>query len=136
MICCKIITDFSAIGGKFGRLLDSLGKYGDVLYENDVIYFGATEDMKVDKKKVKSIFRKSGYPECLILEYTKENPPKETDSLNGWINGKLMKINYNQYEIKSQEAFKNTMKGLDILERQIDMIQANQRQKEEGKDVR
>lgn len=136
MICCKIMANYGNPAGDFGKLLASLGKCGDILYENDAIFFGDTENLGTDEKKIRQIFKKSGYKDLFILVYTKENPPKESDGLNGWITDKLMKINYKQYEIQSQEVFRNTSKGLDILENEIDDMIRNRQRKEEGNDVR
>lgn len=132
MICCKIVANYNDTNGNFQKLIEKLIKYGDFLWENGAIFFGDTEHGDVDSKTIKRIFRSTGYKDCFICCYDKNNEPNERDeSINGWLADKLIKINYTSYERQSQEVFKNISKGLDILDEEIENIRQTQQQKEE-----
>ena len=122
MICCKIVTNFSSVEGKFSELLQKLGSKGSVLWEGNNLYFADVEN-DTDEKKLTSILKRCGYKKSFIDEYWKDNLPHESDNINGWVNDKLIKICYNKYQQESQEVFKNVSKGLDILNAEIDLIE-------------
>jgi hypothetical protein len=133
MICCKIVANYNDTEGNFKKLSEKLIQYGDFLWENGVIFFGDTEHEEMDSKKVKKIVRSAGYKECFVCSYDKNNEPSESsESINGWLADKLIKINYALYEKQSQTVFKNISKGLDILDEEIENIKQTQQQKEEG----
>ena len=83
MIVCKIMADFDDPSGDFSGLFDSLAQLGAILCPG-AMYFASSLD-PIDKKKVKKILKKYGYPDSVIIEYGVGNPPKETPSINGWI---------------------------------------------------
>lgn len=135
MICCKIITDFSNTSASFGKLLNSLARIGESLWIDNCLFF-ADVDGNTDEKKVASAVRKAGYTKVYVDEYTKDNPPKESDYVNGWLTDKIVKIIYKQCEDKSQEIFRNTMKGLDMINVEIERlskIKAKKAQKAKNK---
>lgn len=118
MICCKIVTNFSTTQGKFSGLMQSLRSQGCVLWEDGCLYFADTEK-NLDKKKVGNIVKKNGYSDFYIDVYSKDNEPHENDSVNGWLNDKLVKICYNECENQNQEVFRNISIGLDMLSEEI-----------------
>lgn len=126
MICCKIIANFSSKEGQFSVLLNKLGSLGDVLWDNNSLFFADVEN-DISEKKILSIIKKSGYGKGYIDIYTKENSPHENDYINGWINDKLIKICYNKCEQESQKIFKDISVGLDILNEEIDAIAKNKK---------
>ncbi len=120
MICCKIVTDFNNVNGKFGQLLTKLGKYGDVLWESGSMFFANTEDEEFDEKKLERILKQSGYKKFFLNIYSKDNEPRENDNINGWLYDRIMKINYISCERESQKIFKDISHGLDLLDEMLE----------------
>ena len=120
MICCKIVADFSDPRGKLSVLLQNLGKVGEFLFENDVIFFGNVEDEKITETRVKSIISRAGYHNFVLFVYDKDHTPRESDYINGWIVDKLRAINYNCYERQSQALFHRVAHGLDLLDKELE----------------
>ena len=83
MIVCKIVADFDGPSGDFSGLFNSLAPLGAILCP-DALFFASSLD-GVDKKKVKRLLKKHGYPDSVIIEYGVNNPPKETPDVNGWV---------------------------------------------------
>lgn len=85
MIVCKIMADFDSPSGNFSELFDSLAPLGAILCpEGNSLFFASSVD-SVDKKKVKRLMKKHGYPDSVVVEYGIGNPPKETPAINGWV---------------------------------------------------
>ena len=120
MICCKIVTDFNNVNGKFGQLLTKLGKYGDVLWESGSMFFANTEDEEFDEKKLERILKQSGYKKFFLNIYSKDNEPRENDNINGWLYDRIIKINYISCERESQKIFKDISHGLDLLDEMLE----------------
>ncbi len=138
MICCKIITNYNLESASFGGLIKDLTKIGDVLWENNSLYFGCTDDYFVDSKKLGRVLRKNGYKDFYINSYDKTNEPQDGDYINGWITERLIRMNYKQYEDASQSVFKNISEGLDILDAEIEKLYQKQSQSQtqtENKEV-
>jgi len=134
MICCKITADFNNANGSFKGVLDSLGKYADLYWENNYLFLGETDTDFLTEKKIINILKKNGYTKFFVDIYSKDNQPNETEAINGWLTDKLIKINYNTFERVNQEMLKNTMKGLEDLEKYVDLQlkQQKQQEKEDG----
>lgn len=126
MICCKIIADFDNPNGSFKGLLEKLSEYGEVLWENNHLFFGETSTDFLTEKKIINILKKNNYTKFFVDIYSKDNQPKESDGINGWLNDKLIKINYNMYEKENQQMLKETMIGLDMLEKMVDQLHLEQ----------
>ena len=134
MICCKIVSDFNSLEVKFGDLLEKLGKYGDVFWHNNNLFFADYENDTTDKAKVSRILKKCGCTDFYICVYTKDNVPQETDEANIWLTNRLIKMNYNLYERQSQEMFREISKGLDLLNEQVSDLLSQQKQEQEKKE--
>ena len=128
MICCKIIADYNNPQGDFSKLFKTLSNYGDVLWENNALFFGDTENIKTSESKVKSIIKKSGYSKSFIDVYDQTNEPHEGEYVNGWIYDKIIKINYKMCELTSQKVFRETMVGLDELDKEIERLREEAKQ--------
>ena len=120
MICCKIVTNFGLGQGKFGDLLNGLGKYGEILWAEESLYFADVENVKTNKSTVSRVLKKCGYKEYYIEEYNKDNPPKKDEYVGGWLYDRLVKIAYVTCEIESQKAFREIAKGLDMLDAEVE----------------
>jgi len=129
MICCKIIADYENINASFSGLLNKLSKYAEVLWDNDYLYVGETKTNFLTERKIINILKANNYTKYFIDIYSKENQPKESEFVNGWLTDKLIKISYNQYEIENQKMLKETMIGLQMLEQQVDDILKQQKSK-------
>lgn len=123
MICCKINANFNDPKANFNKLFEDLIKYGDLLWENNNLYFSNTDNYSINEKKIKKILKSNGYINFFINIYGKDNQPTEEDRISYWILDKLIKINYNQYEHENQQMLANVSKGLDLLNQEIDRIQ-------------
>lgn len=133
MICCKIISDFNSSKGNFTQLCYLLNNYGDVYFSNNILYFGDSQNRKTNEKSINRILKKAGYDKFFITVYNKENQPNETEEeINTWLNSHLLQINYCLYEDESQEVFRNILKGLDILDQNLQEIAAKQEQEKEN----
>lgn len=124
MIVCKIISKFTS--GNFKDLSKKLLEQGYSLLEKDTLYFADIES-NFDTKKISRILKSCGYANFYIEEFNKDNQPKESEFINGWILDKIIKINYAKCEQESQEVFRNISKGLDLLNEEIKKIK-NQRE--------
>ncbi len=121
MICCKIITNFNAEHGNFGQLCSFLGKKGSWIWDGNSLYF-ADIDGPTDEKTVMRLIKKAGYQKAYIDVYDKDNEPRESDELKSWVADKLMKIYYLQFERKNQEILRETNRGLQELNQELDKI--------------
>ena len=130
MICCKIITNFSSGQGRFGELVKGLGKYGEILWAEDTLYFADTENDSTDRGTVSRLLKKYGFKEHYIEEYNKENPPKKDEAIGGWLYDRLVKIAYVACERESQKVFREISKGLDMLDAEVEEIYKQQKQEE------
>ena len=115
MICCKIVADYMTVGKNFSKIFDGLSKKGSVLWENRCFYFANTEDKEVTEKTVKKIFKKYGC-ESYIQKYDKDYQPSEKDSVNWWLEDKLIKIGYREAETDHQEELRGMSITLTELE--------------------
>ncbi len=120
MIVCKIVSKFTE--GNFKSLSKKLLEQGCSLLEKDTLYFADTES-NFDRKKISRILKSCGYDNFYIEEFSKDNEPKESEYINGWIIDKIVHIIYANAEQESQEAFKNILIGLDYVNKEIEQIQ-------------
>lgn len=128
MICCKIISDFTERTVSLSKLLKTLGSLGWLIWDGQNIYFANTDSYEVGETKVKSTLRKCGVKSFYIQVYSKESDLKEKEDTSGWIIDKLIKINYKLYEDRSQEVFRDILKGLDMLDEEIHRIESQENQ--------
>ena len=133
MICCKIIADFDNKEASFSGLLKKLSEHAEMLWEGGCLYLGETDSDFLSEKKIIKILKANKYTKFFVDIYSKENQPKETEFINGWLTDKLIKINYNKFERENQEMLRNTMIGLDMLEKEVDyLLKKQQEEKEDG----
>lgn len=118
MICCKIITNFSAKEGSFDQLCTLLGKKGSWMWDSGNLYFADTEG-DTDKKTIMRIVKKAGYEDAYIYIYDKDNEPRENEEHKAWIADKLVKIYYLQFERENQKVLQETSQGLDQLNEEL-----------------
>ena len=130
MICCKVIADYDNKDASFSGVLNKISKYAEVLWDNGYLYIGEVNGDFLSEKKIIKIFKANKYTKFFVDIYSKDNQPKETDFINGWLNDKLMRINYNQYERENQQMLQDTMKGLDILDKEVDYLLKKQQEVE------
>ena len=138
MICCKIIAEYANKSGKCSLLMNRLSQHGDVLWEGDSesLFFGDTVSCNMTEKKIINIVKKCGYTKVYVDIFTEENPPRETESTNGWIFDKLTRINYIIYERENQKMLRDTMIGLDMLNEEIDRLRNESAEKNTDSRVR
>lgn len=124
MICCKIVIDYagSAAEGNISILLTKLAESGDFLWENGSLYFSNTDSPCVDEQYLTRLIRKCGYRRFFVHPYANGSEPKESDRVDAWIYDRLIKIAYQECEKKSQQAFKDIMVGLDMLDAEIERL--------------
>lgn len=128
MICCKITADFGK-GGDFVRLIEKLSRSGDIYYRGKAMYFADVAG-KADAKAVGRALRGAGYGRFFVEEFARDNPPNEgDDEITSWLTSKLIRMNYNACEERSQRAFRGISKGLDLLDAELDaMIEEKDRE--------
>jgi len=131
MICCKIIADFENPKANFGAALQKLSKHAELLWENGYLYLGETDGDFLTEKKIINILKSNNYTKFFVDIYSKDNQPKETEFINGWLMDKIIKINYNKFEQENQEMLKNTLVGLNMLEKEVDCLLKKQQEEEE-----
>lgn len=120
MICCKIITDYIKVGKNFSKIFEELSNRGSVLWENRCFYFANVEDKNVTDKTIKKIFKKYECDNAFIIKYDKNYQPLENDSVNWWLNDKLIKIGYVEAEECHQEELKKMSQQLTELEKLLE----------------
>lgn len=133
MICCKITADFNNASANFKGIMESLGKYADLYWENNYLFLGETETSFLTEKKIVNILKKNGCTKFFVDIYSKDNQPQESELINGWLTDKLIKINYATYERENQKMLQDTMRGLEILEAYVDhQLEQQKQEKEDG----
>lgn len=118
MICCKVVTNFNDNNGDFSKLYDTLLDKGSVLWEKSLFFYSLENN--ISEKTVSNIIKKCGYTKFFVDVYTQDNPPRESDFINGWLTDGLLRINTKRYEDESQEAFQKISQGLRKLNSHID----------------
>ena len=136
MICCKIIADYGNKEASFSGMLNMLSKYAEVLWEGGYLFLGETDTDKLTEKKIINIFKKNKYKKVFVDIYSKDNEPKESEYVNGWLTDKLIRINYNRYEKENQDMLKMAKKGLDILNEEVDFLLKQQQEEGENSDTK
>lgn len=128
MICCKITADFGK-GGDLLRLIDRLSPSGDMYFRGKALYFADVAG-KADERSVRRALKGAGYKSFFVEEFTRDNPPSEgDDEIASWLTSKLIRMNYNACEERSQRAFRGISKGLDLLDAELDaMIEEKDRE--------
>ena len=94
------------------------------------MYLGEISTDFLSEKKIIRILKANKYTKFFVDIYSKDNQPNETEFVNGWLTDKLIRINYNQYEKENHQMLVNTMKGLEILNEEVDCLL--KKQQEEG----
>lgn len=130
MICCKIIADYENPNADFGGALKKLSEHAEILWEGGYLYLGEINSDFLSEKKIIRILKANKYTKFFVDIYSKDNQPNETEFVNGWLTDKLIRINYNQYEKDNHQMLVNTMKGLEILNEEVDCLL--KKQQEEG----
>ncbi len=133
MICCKIITDFNNPNGSFDKLVQSLMKRGDFLWDSNALFFGDIEN-DTTEKQVANLLKKAGFNKFYIETYSQSDPPRESDFINGWLTDRIVRINYKMCEDESQKVFHDISKGLDLLNEEIDRLTLEAQQKSQEKE--
>ena len=77
---CKIIFDHTGID--IENLLDKIGKMGSFMLIKGVIYFQTLGECS--KQKLKSIIKRSGVSDCVILEITEDSLCNEGGYVADW----------------------------------------------------
>lgn len=134
MICCKIIADYENKKASFSGLLKKLSQYAETLWDNNCLYVGEVESDFLNEKKIIKILKLNHYSKFFIDVYSQDNQPKESEYVNGWLLDKIIKINYATYEQKNQQMLKETMIGLNELEKYVDYELSKQKQAKEDND--
>ena len=114
MIVCKIMADFDDPSGDFSGLFNSLAPLGAILCP-DALFFASSLD-NVDKKKVKRLLKKYGYPDSVIIEYGVSNPPKETPDVNGWVFDFITQNAVIRLGQENREAIREGIHQLDAID--------------------
>ena len=133
MICCKIITDYNSSTGDFDKLVQSLMKKGDFLWDNNALFFGDIEG-DTTEKQVGNLLKKAGFNKFYIETYSQTNQPRESDFINGWLMDRIVRINYKMCEDESQKVFHDISIGLDLLNEEIDRLTLEAQQKSQDKE--
>ena len=124
MICCKIVADFSGANhaGNFSMLLKLLAQRGDFLFDSGNLFFGNADDETCVRSTVERIMRRAHYKEFFIQVYDKDHEPREADFVNGWLTDKIIAANIILYERHSQAVFRNTVRGLEAINAELDAL--------------
>ena len=77
---CKIIFDHTGID--IENLLDKIGKMGSFMLIKGVIYFQTLGECS--KQKLKSVIKRSGVSDCVILEITEDSICNEGGYVADW----------------------------------------------------
>lgn len=77
---CKIIFDHTGID--IENLLDKIGKMGSFMLIKGVIYFQTLGECS--KQKLKSVIKRSGVSDCVILEITEDGLCNEGGYVADW----------------------------------------------------
>ena len=77
---CKIIFDHTGID--IENLLDKIGKMGSFMLIKGVIYFQTLGECS--KQKLKSVIKRSGVSDCVILEITEDSLCNEGGYVADW----------------------------------------------------
>lgn len=136
MICCKIITDFSAENASFSELCKLLGKKGDWLWSNNALYF-ADIDGDTDEKKVGRAIKKAGYKKFFIDTFDEKHEPHTGDSEYWWILDKVTKIFYTEFSRKNYQILKQTQEMVKSIDKELDDLidKAIEKQKDQKSDT-
>lgn len=126
MICCKVHFVYEEGKSSLDNLFNNLDKYGDIILNGQDELFFASHEEKMDKKLLRKIFKKCGFLEFLINEYTKDNQPKEDDYFNNWIYSKILENNCLAYEKANQEQLQYISKKLDEMNEMLDAIEVKE----------
>ena len=121
MICCKIITNFSAEPDKFGQLCEFLGKKGGWMWDGNDLFFADTEG-PTDEKTVARLVKKAGYTKFYIETFDKDHEPRDNDEAKSWVADKLMKIYYLQFETENKKVLQETSRGLTELNNELNTL--------------
>lgn len=133
MICCKIIADYNNTEVSFKNLFSLLSKKGDLYWSNGALFFADTEGNMTEKSLIR-LYKKVGYTKVFVDVFDKDNEPNDADEvIRSWVSDKLVKIYYKQYEMECQQVFKETKKGLDEIEKEVDSIIRNAIKEQETK---
>ena len=122
-VCCQIITKFFNVPDGFRCLLETLSEYGDILWTDGKLYFASvSEEKTLSESQLEKIMKEKGYYKFFIDSYDFNTLPKESEYIVGWLQDRLIKINYLTYEEESQKVFHDISKGLDMLDSEIDRL--------------
>ena len=134
MICCKIIANYKQVCLEFANIFKDLTQLGDVLWDNNYFYFANTSDVKINDKNIRKVFKKHNCSDIFIERYDKDYQPQENDNVNHWVEDKLIKIGYNEFEINGQQEMQSISKELRDLNNMLEQLKQSQSQTEETKE--
>jgi len=123
MICCKITADLQFVRDNFKNLMGFLGEYGDVLWDNNYLYFANVQDVKITEKTINKVLKKCGCQRFFIEIFENTDGLRETDFANHWIEDKVIKITYNNFEINHKEEIHKMNEQLLSLQKDIELLQ-------------
>lgn len=131
MICCKIVADYKQQSLEFANIFGELNKIGDVLLDGRYFYFANTNRKTITEKNVRKIFKKYGCSDVFIEKYDQDLQPRESDFVNWWIEDKLIKIGYVEFEEEEQEKMQFISEQLTELNEMLEQLKEKQEKQKE-----
>lgn len=134
MICCKIVANYKQVCLNFVNILNDLNAMGEVLWDNHYFYFANTSNLKVNGRSVKRVLKKYGCGDAFLEEYGKDFIPQETDHAGIWIEDKLIKIGYVEFEQTQQDKIDEISRCLTDIEDMIEKIKNSSNTEDDNDD--
>lgn len=105
----KIFLDIQKV--KLGKLLEGLGKIGDVIYVNNEIMVWLEEGKT--RKSLVYLLKKLGVKEYFLREITEENVESEKDFAFAWSREHLNDTTIKEFEKKKQPELKQMLENIE-----------------------
>ena len=134
MICCKIVANYKQVCLNFANIFKDLNSIGEVLWDNHYFYFANTSDLRVNKKSVRKILNKYGCQDSFVEEYGPDFIPQDKDHAGIWIEDKLIKIGYAEFEKTQQDKISTISQCLTDIENMLKEIKTTQSESDKSDD--
>ena len=126
MMCCKIILDPVTAATQFGKIFELLSLHGEMLWDGHYFYFANIDFPDFDETRLKKALKKIGCKDCFLEQYNKDLMPHETDQVNWWVEDKLIKIGYKDFEEQQQATIQEVYQQLSDIEDMIKTLPVKQ----------
>lgn len=124
MICCKIHADGTALAKVLPGVIDGLSAKGDILWMDHTLYFANVDDPSVSSAMVARTLKKNGCARFLVEEFGATNQPRESESANAWLLGKMAQMAWNEAVVSHREELGRMAETLDALGADVSALAA------------